>query len=81
MKTDFIKIVFNEKPMQGHAGLAWWLVKTEKHQSSRDDSKVGESGGRYGLEFIVISLLGAVQMSRASPANRADSILSPLIGA
>ena len=25
--------------------------------------------------------LGAVHMSRASPANRADSILSPLMGA
>ena len=29
---------------------------------------------------ISILLLGAVHMSRASPANRADSILSPLMG-
>ena len=28
-----------------------------------------------------INCLGAVHMSRASPANRADSILSPLMGA
>ena len=30
---------------------------------------------------LVQHILGAVHMSRASPANRADSILSPLMGA
>ena len=36
-------------------------------------------------EFLLFctfsNYLGAVHMSRASPANRADSILSPLMGA
>ena len=31
--------------------------------------------------ILLNTLLGAVHMSRASPANRADSILSPLMGA
>ena len=33
------------------------------------------------LIALRLSYLGAVHMSRASPANRADSILSPLMGA
>ena len=34
-----------------------------------------------GGPFWDTVLLGAVHMSRASPANRADLILSPLMGA
>ena len=55
-------------------------TKTSNVSLSASFTMVSRTNGSIRGRCENDSILGAVHMSRASPANRADSILSPLMG-